>query len=110
MRTKEQIIAQLEARYAELERGREEHETKKREEKRKASLACKRCRWSYGGISLQYCRQPLVRGYSTGNVKAMDNWTSPQATLCGPEKALWEWRWNLWRRFVDWFLAPWREA
>lgn len=101
MRTPEEILAQLEARYAELQRQAQSPEM---------TMPCKTCRWSkYSETDHPYCEQPLVKGFSTNDKRAVDGvWLGTDATLCGPEKALWEPRLIWWQRFVEWFLAPWR--
>lgn len=99
-RTPEEIREQLEARYAEMEA--------EAERKAKAALtACSACRWSNGA----WCRQPLVIGIEQKLTLNTDRYAG-DASLCGPEKALWEEvepKRNLWQRFVDWFLEPWRD-
>jgi hypothetical protein len=99
-RTPEEIMAQLEARYAELERQAQSPEM---------TMPCKDCRWMHGRQEMPYCRQPLVQGFSGREKRAVDGgWLGTDATLCGPEKALWEPRLSWWQRFVEWFFAPWR--
>lgn len=104
-RTPEQIREQLEARYAEMEA--------EAERIAKAELtACNACRWSNG----HFCRQPLVMGVAQKTVYVWDSPTfrhglDDTSRLCGSEKALWEEiepKLNLWQRFVNWFLEPWR--
>ena len=99
-RTPEEIQAQLEARYAQME--------VEAERKAKAALtACSLCRWSDGA----WCRNPLVIGIDAKPTLNVDR-TKYDAQLCGPEKALWEEiepKRNLWQRFIDWFLEPWAD-
>jgi len=99
-RTPEEIQAQLEARYAEMEA--------EAERKAKAALtACSVCRWANGA----WCRNPLVIGIEQKLTLNTDRYAG-DASLCGPEKALWELpepKRNLWQRFIDWFLEPWRD-
>jgi len=99
-RTPEEIREQLEARYAEMEA--------EAERKAKASLtACSACRWSDGA----WCKNPLVIGIEQ-KASLNADYGPLHSKLCGPEKALWEEpepKRNLWQRFVDWFLEPWRD-
>lgn len=85
-RTHEQILAECQARYDEME-----SEAAKPE----LQFPCSTCRWAVQGDWLS-CRQPLVTGIAG---KPVDNW---DARLCGPEKALWEPRQSLWSRLFDW--------
>jgi len=99
-RTPEQIREQLEARYAEME-AEAERKTKD------ALTACSVCRWANGA----WCRNPLVIGIEQTLTLNTDRYAG-DASLCGPEKALWELpepKRNLWQRFIDWFLEPWRD-
>lgn len=98
-RTPEQIMEQLEARYAEM---------KREAENPKMMFPCKTCRWVYGSENFPRCTQPLVVGFSREKKSAMDgDWIIPDATLCGPEKALWEPKLTRWQKLRDWFLEPW---
>jgi len=84
MRTQEQIIAQLEARYAELEKTRGDPYTR-----------CKDCKWSTIPMGMddrfRKCHQPLIKGFEVQAPYAWDcqDGTHHGAKLCGPEKALW---------------------
>jgi len=99
-RTPEEVREQLEARYAEMEA--------EAERKAKAALtACSLCRWSDGA----WCRNPLVIGIDAKPTLNVDR-TKYDASLCGPEKALWELpepKRTIWQRFIDWFLDPWAD-
>lgn len=87
VRTHEQIIAQLEARYVEMEA-----EAAKPSRK----FPCQTCRYhSLRWKNLkegQQCHHPLVMGIDAEPLWAWDEkkYKSREAALCGPEKALWE--------------------
>lgn len=95
MRTQEQIVAQCEARYAELE--------KEREARR---YTCANCRWS--SHDARYCNEPLVKGFDT-RVWSYDNRfcvvDNTAITLCGPERALWARRLRWWERAFLWLRS-----
>ena len=97
MRTREQIMADLEARYAEMEQEAARPER---------MYPCKTCRWeSDFGTT---CSQPLVMGMDALPIKNPP-WTQNEESalrLCGPEKALWEptpVRLTLWQRIINFF-------
>jgi hypothetical protein len=92
-RTPEEIQAQLEARYAEMEA--------EAERMAKAALtACSTCRWRHGA----FCKQPLVTGVKPKAILTVDAWKpkGDEAYLCGPEKALWEPKLTRWQKFMEW--------
>lgn len=94
LRTPEEIQAQLEARYAEMEAEAERLRIH-------ALTACSACRW---GQSM-FCEQPLVMGVKRKRILTMDSWKpqgKEEAYLCGPEKALWEPIPTRWQRFMEW--------
>lgn len=81
-RTNEQIMKDLEKRYAELEQTAITKAT-----------SCENCRFCYED---NFCKNPLVKGY-TNRVRTwdyvQDMRTNPEmhiAALCGPERALFE--------------------
>lgn len=92
-RTQAEIIAQLEARYAEMEA----------EANSPAKLyPCKTCRFASG----PWCRNALITGIGNKDVTHNDEYAGYANSLCGPEKALWEPRPpSLWRRFMNWIAA-----
>lgn len=95
VRSEEEIAAQLEARYAELEA-----EAKSRHRQ----FPCATCRFSSGSGTLTRCRNPLIVGFQEKWVYAWDcmDGTHLKARLCGPEKALWRQRLSLWQRVLEW--------
>lgn len=102
-RTQEQIIADCEAAYAKLLDDAEEH--KRAEEQARIEAAkpkCAGCRWHEYDLHSGLCTQPLVKGLGA-TPKAYDGGRFStgrygKAKLCGPEKALWEPKLNLWQR------------
>ena len=97
MRTREEILAQLEARFAQMEA-----EAAKPER----IHPCERGKWHRDGLFEPFdaCAQPLVMGVD-GLPRYLLSATE-FGGLCGPERALWEQRKPWWRRLVDWFVAP----
>ena len=102
VRTQAEIIAQLEKRYAELER--QAHKPEMR-------FPCKTCRFKKS----TKCNEPLVKGFKDevcnwDLLKTVPNcqpeWLSLQpAYLCGPEKALWApipVKLTFWQRVMQW--------
>lgn len=91
-RTPEEIQAQLEARYAEMEA--------EAERMAKAALtACSACRWGDRG----WCKNPLVIGIKqNASLNADYNGKTQHAVLCGREKALWEPKLTRWQKFIEW--------
>lgn len=104
MRTQEQIVADCEKRFEEIQA-----EVQRREEDRRHTHSCTTCRFAkWDGSSLEYwtCSEPLVVGledpYKTVNWSSPfhhGKWQGPGKTgevywdfppLCGPEKALWQ--------------------
>lgn len=89
MRTHEQIVADCEARFEELQREKE-----RRDNDPLIQRPCKTCRWS---IKTR-CKEPLVKGFDNYTPPNVDwqlklgtlsnNW--PTVKLCGLEKALWQ--------------------
>lgn len=104
MRTQEEIIEQCKARLAEMER--EAAELKAKE----ALPQCKDCRWAKHRSSANFikCSQPLITGIEAKPKYVSSDMFGYTATLCGPEKALWEPRLSLITRIINWFTAPWR--
>ena len=96
MRTREEILAQLEARFAQMET-----EAAKPER----THPCEQCKWHRDGLFEPFtaCAQPLVMGVD-GLPRYMFS-AAEIGGLCGPERALWEQRKPWWRRLVDWFVA-----
>lgn len=103
MRTQEQIRADLESRYSEIEA-----EHMRRIQDPSMQRTCKSCRWCEdGGLGKRHlkCREPLVIGfYKHGWTWAYDcnDITVDLAKLCGPEKALWQPKPTLWQRIIEW--------
>lgn len=100
-RTQAEIEAALEERLAKLK-------VEAVERAAKAERPCKKCRSGRG----DRCHNALVKGFDDPPLTfdryepySRDN----KIYLCGPEKALWEPRRNIWVCFWDWFLAPWIE-
>lgn len=91
LRTPQEIQAQLEARYAEMEAEAERLRIH-------ALTACGSCRWSKGA----WCNQPLVIGIKQDLVLNMDRYPQGAGNICGPEKALWEPIPTRWQRFMEW--------
>lgn len=99
MRTREEIMAQLEARYAEIEA---EANSPRRQ------FPCASCRWA-DKFEAAWCHQPLVKGFGDRVHMGMGEEISKTIpNLCGPEKALWEPKQSIWQKFAAWFLAPWK--
>ena len=95
MRTREQIIADLEARYAELEA---------EAQKPWRLRPCSTCRYGSGRGSTQKCREPLVVGFAEKGFRwAWDcnDFSGHESKLCGPEKALWQPKLTLWQRIIN---------
>jgi len=106
-RTPEEIQAQLEARYAEMQAEAERM-------KRDALTACSACRWN---APSDHCQSALIKGFGIAPPSvdrqfrlfrglSLSNW--PATALCGPEKALWEPRLAWWQKLWNWFIEPWR--
>lgn len=76
MRTQEEVVAQCEARYAEIVAEAEKPERK---------WPCGSCRWR----DYMLCAHPLIKGHDGGKWN-WDTHRDKHALLCGPEKALWE--------------------
>ena len=100
-------MADLEARYAQLEAEAASP---------RLTMPCSKCRhmeWGLKSIVMDgECNHPLVKGFATGPVVlsfAEARYENP-ASLCGPEKALWEPKRKWWQRLYDWFVAPWKES
>jgi hypothetical protein len=110
-RTPEEIRAQLEARYAEMEA-----EAARRDADPMLLHPCKTCRfmamrWPSSRAGW-YCTNPLVTGFATGENEQIAVWDSappgdwhasyrPKAAICGPEKALWAPKPTRWQRFIN---------
>lgn len=90
-RTPEEIKQQLEARLAEIEAEADRARFKE-------ATACRKCRWS-NEIGSR-CKQALVIGFDVDWVTSHD-WSVHSATICGPEKALWEPKRTWWQRILD---------
>lgn len=91
-RTPEEIQAQLEARYAEMEAEAERLRAQ-------ALTACSACRWGKGS----FCKQPLVIGIEQEPTVNVDRHPEGRRnSICGPEKALWEPIPTRWQRFMEW--------
>ena len=91
-RTREQILAECQARYAEMEREAAMPERQ---------FPCSTC--TYGGGTR--CRNPLIIGIERKSVAVWDQTHPLEARLCGPEKALWEPRRPWWQRLIDWIMS-----
>lgn len=104
MRTREQIIADCERRFAELQ-----EEAERRKVDLRLTHPCETCRWQ----KYQRCEEPLVKAFGKGHrlIPYMPSveerkslwrddkglgWDFP--TLCGPEKALWQPKLTIWQR------------
>lgn len=90
-RTPEEIQAQLEARYMELEREAQKPER---------LYPCSSCRWHEIPGKYDRCYNPLVAGFEIGSYTFTDSTNAKR--LCGPEKALWEPKLTRWQRFMEW--------
>lgn len=103
MRTQEEILAQCEARYRELERQAEKIK------ELDAIPKCKDCRWvdTRGYLNGGRCTQPLIKGFDQIGPECFDRlaYSKHRVALCGPEKALWEPKRSLPRRLWDWWLG-----
>ena len=103
MRTQEEILAQCEARYRELERRAEAIK------KLEAQPKCVDCRWidTRGYLNGGICNQPLIKGFDELGPYCFDreSYSKHRTVLCGPEKALWEPKRSLPRRLLDWWLG-----
>lgn len=108
-RTQEEIIAQCEARMAQLEREAEQVRERERLAAEAAKAACSKCRWAapYSHV----CSNPLVKGFDQsepGNVDWLSRYgrpsfsSYPNVALCGREKALWEPKLRWWERLIGW--------
>lgn len=97
MRTQEQIHRDIDRRFEEL----------KREAESPARVRpCQKCRhfagYKYPSIKeTPKCRNPLVKGFEKRPVPL--DFGSMASHLCGPEKALWEPKWNPFREAWVWF-------
>lgn len=100
MRTQEEILAQCEARYCELERRAEV--IKKLEEQPK----CVDCRWAESRYLGHICNQPLIKGFDERGPCCFDreSYSNHRTALCGPEKALWEPKRSMPERAWDWLV------
>lgn len=105
-RTREEIMAQLEARYAELEA-----EKARRDVAPRLNFPCTTCRWFEAGQTMAVvpittddkCTAPLVRGFDA-SWRLGRPWVRAEhkiPPLCGPEKALWEPKLSFWQRFIE---------
>lgn len=96
MRTQDEILAQCEARYRELERRAEVIK------KLEARPKCVDCRWidTRGYLNGGLCNQPLIKGFDERGPDCFDrmSYSKHRTALCGPEKALWEPKLNLLQR------------
>lgn len=93
LRTPEEIQAQLEARYAEMEAEAASPAVR---------FPCKTCKWREK-YTWDYCAQPLIMGIKGKPVSLMGDFEGSRTTaLCGPEKALWEPIPTRWQRFTEW--------
>ncbi len=91
MRTREQIISDCEAAYQRL---KEEAESKV------ITNPCYECDHSILGV---WCDHPLVKGFGEQPFLGMEEELQPSnASLCGPEKALWEPRRSFLQRLFEW--------
>ncbi|MGL5736199.1 MAG: hypothetical protein ACRCYS_15145 [Beijerinckiaceae bacterium] len=97
VRTQEQIVAQCEARMAELEQTAASPQMK---------FPCATCRWA-DKFKAAWCHHPLVKGFGEEFHMGMDRSGLPHKRyppLCGPEKALWEPKLSLWQRLLNWLF------
>jgi hypothetical protein len=102
-RTDEQIQADLEARYAEMEA-----EAERQRHDPSLLYPCVTCKWRKGS----WCENPLVIGIKREDTLHRDcdivaglGGDHYKNTLCGPEKALWapiSPKPSLWQRFLAW--------
>ena len=101
MRTQEEILAQCEARYRELERRAEAIK------KLEAQPKCVDCRWAESRYLGHICNQPLIKGFDERGPNCFDrtSYSKHHTALCGPEKALWEPKRSMPRRLLDWWLG-----
>jgi len=100
MRTQEEILAQCEARYRELERRAEAIK------KLEAQPKCVDCRWAKSEYLGHSCNQPLIKGFDERGPACFDSasYGKHRTALCGPEKALWEPKLSLPQRLWDWLV------
>ena len=104
MRTREQIIADCEKRYEELQQQAGLQKAKDEERARQKTFACRLCRYGSGLGNYQKCREPLVVGFDPrGYAWAWDckDGTNYDSKLCGPEKALWRPKPTLCQRIIE---------
>ncbi len=100
MRTREQIMAQLEARYAELEAEAASPPVQR---------PCSACRWRSDPI-YRHCTHPLVKGFAPAQYcwdRAKEYSFGPfnEVQLCGGEKALWAPHQTIVQRIINWIMG-----
>lgn len=118
MRTRAEIIAQTEARLAELEG---ELKRKAESDVLKTRFACTECRWGRSdGVAprrSRRCAHPLVVKRPGGSFpynvdeydrdtrhedRTMSQYSTVYAGLCGSERALWHAKPTIWQRLLGW--------
>ena len=104
-RTQEEIIAQCEARFAQIEAEGAERAAREARAAEARKTACDLCRWSRerNRPDFMKCANPLVLGFETHRY-VYDTCSTGRrhSVLCGAEKALWEPRQPWWVRLGNW--------